>query len=402
MLTALKREFEPDEIVPDLWARARRRSRRRRWTSSTTSRRRCNGEGVIGRFSTFLEHVKPLGDRRAGDALQRAVPLGRAAGPRDRRRPRGGPAPHHDARLLARGRARVPQRQRHGRGARDGQGRWCSRTRPRSTSTSRRPASRSATPTSSGADAARSKPSEISPFAYARLVRANGHRPRGDARRRHDRGGPRLDRWRRARRPGPDHGRAGCGAGCADVVLYDALALVGTALSHTAGRPKSCSSASERPTTRSKQAEITALLVERALEGKQRRPAQGRRPVRIRRGGEEAQACREAGVPFTIVPGITSAIAAPAFAGIPITHRGLSSELSRPHRERGRRGRHGRLGVRSARGHAGHPHGRNDALGEHGEAPEGREASGSSGCLRALGHPARSDGRERHGRNHRG
>ena len=48
-------------------------------------------------------------------------------------------------------------------------------------------------------------------------------------------------------------------------------------------------------------------------------------PFVLGRGGEEALALREAGVPFEIVPGLTSAIAAPALAGIPVTHRGLAS-----------------------------------------------------------------------------
>src|SRR5690606_30937936 len=46
------------------------------------------------------------------------------------------------------------------------------------------------------------------------------------------------------------------------------------------------------------------------------------------RGGEEAMACRERGIPFEVVPGVTSAIAAPELAGIPVTHRKVASALT--------------------------------------------------------------------------
>lgn len=69
------------------------------------------------------------------------------------------------------------------------------------------------------------------------------------------------------------------------------------------------------------QDEITALIVRLGLEGKQVVRLKGGDVFVFARGGEEAQALREAGVPFEIVPGITSAIAAPAYAGIPVSHR---------------------------------------------------------------------------------
>jgi uroporphyrinogen III methyltransferase/synthase len=69
------------------------------------------------------------------------------------------------------------------------------------------------------------------------------------------------------------------------------------------------------------QDEITALIVRLGLEGKRVVRLKGGDVFVFARGGEEAQALHAAGVPFEIIPGITSAIAAPAYAGIPITHR---------------------------------------------------------------------------------
>src|SRR4051794_12224991 len=69
------------------------------------------------------------------------------------------------------------------------------------------------------------------------------------------------------------------------------------------------------------QDEINALLVERGLAGKTVVRLKGGDPYVFGRGGEEALALGVAGVPFEVVPGITSAVAGPSFAGIPVTHR---------------------------------------------------------------------------------
>jgi uroporphyrin-III C-methyltransferase/precorrin-2 dehydrogenase/sirohydrochlorin ferrochelatase len=109
----------------------------------------------------------------------------------------------------------------------------------------------------------------------------------------------------------------------ADLVLYDAL-VEPAVLAHASRAQrfyvgKRCGNHSLA------QEDINRLLV--------RAGRRGRRVVRLKcgdpfvlgRGGEEALALAAAGVPFEIVPGVTSAVAAPALAGIPVTHRGLAS-----------------------------------------------------------------------------
>ena len=75
------------------------------------------------------------------------------------------------------------------------------------------------------------------------------------------------------------------------------------------------------------QEQINALLVEHARAGKRVVRLKGGDPYVFGRGLEEVQACAAAGVPVEVVPGITSAVAVPALAGIPVTHRGLTHEF---------------------------------------------------------------------------
>lgn len=76
------------------------------------------------------------------------------------------------------------------------------------------------------------------------------------------------------------------------------------------------------------QHEINRLLVDHAQAGRRVVRLKGGDPFVLGRGGEEVLACREAGVAVEVVPGVTSAVAVPAAAGIPVTHRGLAKQFT--------------------------------------------------------------------------
>jgi uroporphyrin-III C-methyltransferase len=76
------------------------------------------------------------------------------------------------------------------------------------------------------------------------------------------------------------------------------------------------------------QEQIHELLVEKALEGKVVTRLKGGDPFVFGRGGEEAEVLASHGIPYEVVPGITSGIAAPAYAGIPVTHRDYASSFA--------------------------------------------------------------------------
>jgi uroporphyrin-III C-methyltransferase/precorrin-2 dehydrogenase/sirohydrochlorin ferrochelatase len=112
----------------------------------------------------------------------------------------------------------------------------------------------------------------------------------------------------------------------ADLVLYDALVSPETlALATRAQRfyvGKRCRRHAMAQET------IHRLMVRAARRGKRVVRLKGGDPFVFGRGGEEALALKAAGVPFEVVPGISSSVAAPALSGIPVTHRGLSSAFT--------------------------------------------------------------------------
>jgi uroporphyrinogen III methyltransferase/synthase len=113
----------------------------------------------------------------------------------------------------------------------------------------------------------------------------------------------------------------------ADVVVYDYLANPALLVHAPAGAERIYVGKKAGCHTLS-QEEINALLVERGLAGQRVARLKGGDPFVFGRGGEEALALVEAGIAFEVVPGITSAVAAPAYAGIPVTHRGLASSFA--------------------------------------------------------------------------
>ena len=112
----------------------------------------------------------------------------------------------------------------------------------------------------------------------------------------------------------------------ADVIVYDRL-VHPAILEHA--RPDAeliyVGKASSAHTM--KQDDINRLLADKAKEGKVVARLKGGDPFVFGRGGEEAEVLVSEGIEFEVVPGVTSAIAAPAYAGIPVTHRGLAATL---------------------------------------------------------------------------
>lgn len=114
--------------------------------------------------------------------------------------------------------------------------------------------------------------------------------------------------------------------GLADVVVYDRL--LDPSLLELAPGAETVFVGKERGRQALRQSEINDLLVSEGLAGKTVVRLKGGDPFVFGRGGEEAQALAAAGVPFEVVPGVTSAVAAAAYAGIPVTHRGVATSVT--------------------------------------------------------------------------
>jgi uroporphyrinogen III methyltransferase / synthase len=113
----------------------------------------------------------------------------------------------------------------------------------------------------------------------------------------------------------------------ADVVVYDRLVdrrlldlAPEEALRVFAGKARGVHAVS--------QADINTLLIAHARQGRRVVRLKGGDPFVFGRGGEEAIALDAAGIPFEVVPGVSAAVAVPAYAGIPVTHRGIASSFA--------------------------------------------------------------------------
>ena len=115
--------------------------------------------------------------------------------------------------------------------------------------------------------------------------------------------------------------------GMADVVVYDAL--VNANLLQLAPKTAEVIYGGKRARNHAiPQEELNALLISKAREGKRVVRLKGGDPYVFGRGGEEAEELASAGVPFEVVPGVSSAVGGPSYAGIPLTHRDYASSFT--------------------------------------------------------------------------
>ncbi|MBT0664061.1 uroporphyrinogen-III C-methyltransferase [Geobacter pelophilus] len=113
----------------------------------------------------------------------------------------------------------------------------------------------------------------------------------------------------------------------AEVVIYDYLAN-DSLLSHAGKNAELIYAGKIGGAHNHEQSQINNLLVQKALDGKVVARLKGGDPFVFGRGGEECEALKAAGIPFEIVPGVTAALGAAAYAGIPLTHRDITTSVA--------------------------------------------------------------------------
>jgi uroporphyrin-III C-methyltransferase len=114
---------------------------------------------------------------------------------------------------------------------------------------------------------------------------------------------------------------------CADVVVYDRL-VPGVLLDEVRPDAERIYVGKSPCISGIAQDEINTILIEKARARCIVVRLKGGDPFVFGRGGEEAMACYQAGIPFEIVPGVSSAISVPAYAGVPVTYRGVSTSFT--------------------------------------------------------------------------
>ena len=113
----------------------------------------------------------------------------------------------------------------------------------------------------------------------------------------------------------------------AEVVVYDRL-IDPRILDHAPARAQRIFVGKAAGRASMSQRDIEAVLIKHALEGRDVVRLKGGDPFLFGRGGEEVEALTAAGIPYDVVPGVSSALAVPASAGIPVTHRRLASSVT--------------------------------------------------------------------------
>src|SRR5262249_25205297 len=113
----------------------------------------------------------------------------------------------------------------------------------------------------------------------------------------------------------------------AELILYDGL-VNPLLLLHTRGQTERTCRSHDASGRLKRQEEINERLIAAAKEGKTVVRLKGGAPFVFGRGGEEAEALAKANIPFEVVPGVTAAVAASAYAGISLTHRDLASAVA--------------------------------------------------------------------------